>query len=74
MINQTEFSSNTSLYTLQLASQIENLNIVENFIDNLSQKYGFSNEVYANVMTCLNEAVNNAIVHGNRQDPDKRFI
>lgn len=72
MINQTEYSDNTSLYTIQLPSKIESITIVENFIDQLSTKYEFSDEIYANVLTCLSEAVINGIVHGNRQNPDKK--
>jgi len=71
MINQTEFSDSTSLYTLQLESRIESITVVENFIDMLSEKYGFSDEVYANVLTCLSEAVINGIVHGNKEDAKK---
>lgn len=74
MINQTEYSDNTSLYTIQLPSKIESITVVENFIDELSAKYGFSDEIYANVLTCLSEAVINAIVHGNRQSPDKKVF
>lgn len=72
MINQTEYSDNTSLYTLQLPSMIDSITLMENFIDELSVKYGFSDEIYANVLTCLSEAVINGIVHGNRQNPDKK--
>ncbi len=72
MINQTEYSDNTSLYTLQLPSRIDSITLMENFIDELSVKYGFSDEIYANVLTCLSEAVINGIVHGNRQDPEKK--
>jgi serine/threonine-protein kinase RsbW len=72
MINQTEYSDNTSLYTLQLPSRIDSITLMENFIDELSVKYGFSDEIYANVLTCLSEAVINGIVHGNRQDPGKK--
>lgn len=72
MNNQTEFSDNTSLYTLQLDSRIESITIVENFIDSLRDKYAFNDELYANVLTCLSEAVINAILHGNKQDPQKK--
>lgn len=68
MINQTEYSDNT----LQLPSRIDSITLMENFIDELSVKYGFSDEQYANVLTCLSEAVINGIVHGNRQNPDKK--
>jgi serine/threonine-protein kinase RsbW len=72
MNKQTEFSDNTSLYTLQLPSTIDSITIVEKFIDELNAKYGFIDEVYANVLTCLSEAVINAIVHGNRKNLDKK--
>jgi serine/threonine-protein kinase RsbW len=72
MINQKEYSDNTSLYTLQLASKIDSITLLENFIDELSVKYNFSDEVYANVLTCLSEAIINAVLHGNTQNPDKK--
>jgi serine/threonine-protein kinase RsbW len=72
MINQTEFSDNTALYTLQLPSRIDSITTVENFIDTLSVKYGFNDEIYANVLTCLSEATVNAIIHGNKENPDKK--
>lgn len=72
MINQTEFSDNTALYTLQLPSRIDSITTLENFIDNLSVKYKFDDEIYANVLTCVSEAVVNAITHGNRENPDKK--
>lgn len=72
MIKQTEYSDKTALYTLQLPSKIDSITIVENFIDELSTKYSFSDEIYANVLTCLSEAVINGIVHGNRENPEKK--
>lgn len=72
MINQKEYSDNTSLYTLQLASKIDSITLLENFIDELGAKYDLSDEVYANVLTCLSEALINAILHGNAQNPEKR--
>ena len=72
MINQRETQNNTSVYTLQLPSSINSITLMENFIDELSVKYGFSDEIYANVLTCLSEAVVNGIVHGNRQIPEKK--
>lgn len=72
MINQKEYSDNTSLYTLQLASKIDSITLLENFIDELGAKYDLSDEVYANVLTCLSEALINAILHGNAQNPEKK--
>ena len=72
MINQTEYSDNTALYTLQLPSSINSITKLESFIDELSEKLGFSDEIYANVLTCLSEAVVNSIIHGNRENPNKK--
>jgi serine/threonine-protein kinase RsbW len=72
MRNHTEFSDNTSMCTLQLPSRIESISVVENFIDELSVQYDFKDELYAKVLTCLSEAVNNAIVHGNRESSEKK--
>lgn len=72
MINSEEYSDNTSLYTLQLASKIDSITLLENFIDELSVKYNFNDELYANVLTCLSEAVINAILHGNCEDQQKK--
>lgn len=63
---------NTIMYTLQLASKFDSVTLVENFVDTLSDKYNFSEEVYANVLTCLSEAIINAIVHGNKEDENKK--
>ncbi len=72
MINQIENIDITSVYTLKLPSRTNSITLLENFIDELSVKYGFSDVIYANVLTCLSEAVVNGIVHGNRQNPEKK--
>lgn len=59
------------LYSIQLPSNTNSIAIVESFIDDLVATLSIGDEVYANLMTCLNEAVTNAIFHGNRQNPDK---
>lgn len=72
MINQIENPDITLVHTLQLASTTNSITLLENFIDELSVKFGFSDLLYANVLTCLSEAVVNGIVHGNRQSPEKK--
>jgi serine/threonine-protein kinase RsbW len=71
MINQKEYLDSSSLFTLQLPSRIESISLLESFIDDLSAKYNFSDEVYANVLTCLSEATINGIVHGNGENAEK---
>ena len=70
--NPIDFSDSTGLYTLQLPSTLNSITTVENFIDTLRNKYSLNEETYANVLTCLSEAVNNAIVHGNKEDKNKK--
>ncbi|MFH2094780.1 MAG: ATP-binding protein [Bacteroidota bacterium] len=52
-------------------SKIENLSIVEKLIDDLAADYKFSSEVYGNILVATVEAVNNAILHGNKLDESK---
>ena len=69
-----DFSDSTGLYTLQLPSKLESITTVENFIDNLSEKYNFNEETYANVLTCLSEAVINEFDHGNKKYEKKKVL
>jgi len=62
------------LYTLQLPSKMESITLVENLIEEIADKFHISEDTFANMMTCLSEAVINAIVHGNKLDPDKTVI
>ena len=62
------------LYTLQLPSKLESINELEVLIESIADKYNVGEDTFGNMMTCLNEVVNNAIVHGNKLDPDKKVI
>ena len=57
---------------LYFPSDIGNLRLVEKAIDELSLELDLSDEVYGNVLVATMEATNNAIIHGNRSDPDKK--
>lgn len=62
------------LYTLQLPSKYESINQLESLIEEIADKYSVEEDVFANMMTCLNEALMNAILHGNKLDENKRVI
>lgn len=62
------------LYTLQLPSTEESITQLENLIEHIADKYQVSEDTFANMMTCLNEALINAIKHGNKMDADKKVI
>ncbi len=64
----------TELYTLQLPSVRESITLLENLIEEIADKHQIGDDTFANMMTCLNEVVINAIIHGNKLDPTKKVI
>lgn len=56
---------------IQIPSLVENIRIVESFIDNAKEKYALTEDIYGNIMIAITESVNNAIVHGNSSDKNK---
>jgi serine/threonine-protein kinase RsbW len=64
----------SKLYTLQLPSKQESISLLETLIEEIADKHNISEDTFANMMTCLSEAANNAIVHGNKLDENKKVI
>ena len=59
---------------LVFKSDIKNINLVERLIDDLSDKYNLQDDIYGKLLLSVVEAVNNAIVHGNKMDYDKDVV
>lgn len=57
--------------TIRIESTAENLRIVENAIDETTTILGISQDSYGKILVSTMEAVNNAILHGNKSDPEK---
>ena len=57
--------------SIDFSSKGENINIVERLIDDLCETHHIQEEHYGNILIALTEAANNAIYHGNKQDPEK---
>jgi serine/threonine-protein kinase RsbW len=57
---------------ITINSNIENLRIVEKFVDEVYDKYKFNDEIYGNILIATMEAANNAILHGNKNDISKK--
>lgn len=57
---------------LNFPSTQENLLIVEKLIDDVCNKYEVNEDYYGNILIAVTEAVNNAINHGNKLNPDKK--
>jgi len=76
MLNDMDQSNvqTSEMYTLQLPSKQESITLLENLIEEIADKHKISEDTFANMMTCLSEAAINAIVHGNKLDPNKKVI
>ncbi len=57
---------------ISFSSIAENIHIVEKLIDQICEDLNVSEEHYGNILISMTEAVNNAIVHGNKLDPEKQ--
>jgi serine/threonine-protein kinase RsbW len=56
---------------ISIPSLIENIKIIESFIDNARERFSINEDIYGNIMISVTECVTNAIVHGNKMDRDK---
>ncbi|MBD3629551.1 ATP-binding protein [Cyclobacterium sp.] len=56
---------------ISIPSIIENITIIESFIDNAKEKFQISDDIYGNIMISVTECVSNAIIHGNKEDKKK---
>jgi serine/threonine-protein kinase RsbW len=59
-----------TIQQLRFTSVPENIAVVERLIDEVRETNGFDEVRYGDVLIAMTEAVNNAIVHGNRLNPD----
>ena len=57
---------------ISLASETKSLLVLEEWINKLCDLYQISVEQYGNVLIAITEAVNNAIIHGNKNIANKK--
>jgi serine/threonine-protein kinase RsbW len=57
---------------LTISSLQSNVLLVERFVEEICDANYISDSYFGNIMLAIEEAVKNAIVHGNKQDLDKR--
>ena len=60
--------------TVTLNSDINEISKVEGLVSEIFDRYHINHELYGNVLIALTEAANNAIMHGNCYDADKKVI
>jgi serine/threonine-protein kinase RsbW len=58
--------------TLKFPSVLENIHLAERLIDDVFSEYNVKEDYYGELLIAMTEAVNNAIVHGNKLDPSKQ--
>jgi len=56
---------------ISIPSLIENVKIIESFIDNAREKFEINDDIYGNIMISVTECISNAIIHGNQHDKTK---
>lgn len=80
-MNNTGLESGITLITtmteqhskeLVLKSEFDEVQKLEDYINDLQDWLDFNNDDYSRIMLTLSEAVTNAIVHGNKEDPSKK--
>ncbi len=57
---------------IEIKSSPENLHLVEKIIDEMTEKHQIENDLYGKILVATIEAVNNAIIHGNKSDAEKK--
>jgi serine/threonine-protein kinase RsbW len=57
--------------SIKISSKIDNINKIEQLIDEFSEKNEINSEIYGKILIATVEAVNNSIVHGNKEDVNK---
>jgi serine/threonine-protein kinase RsbW len=56
---------------ISIPSLMENIKIIESFIDNAKDKFEINDDIYGNIVISVTECVSNAIIHGNKEDAKK---
>lgn len=56
---------------ISIPSLIENIKIIESFIDNAKESFEINDDIYGNIMISVTECISNAILHGNQSDKNK---
>jgi serine/threonine-protein kinase RsbW len=56
---------------ISIPSLIQNIQIIESFIDNAKEDFDINDDLYGNIMISVTECISNAIVHGNQSNSGK---
>ena len=71
IINRLWINKLNKVFTKRFSSDADNLVEVEKFIMEIVDEFNLSDEIKNNLSLSVSEAASNAIVHGNKLDPNK---
>ena len=57
--------------SITIPSNVDSITLIERMVDDLSTAHCIDTELYGKVMLAVVEGVNNAVVHGNKLNPEK---
>lgn len=57
---------------IEIGSSLDNLYKVERFVEEICDHYYINNTYFGNILISIEEAVKNAIIHGNKNDNHKK--
>ncbi|MDZ4751988.1 MAG: ATP-binding protein [Flavobacteriales bacterium] len=57
---------------IEFESVIDNINTVEKLVDDVCERFHVKEDFYGEILISMTEAVNNAIVHGNKLEPSRK--
>src|SRR6056297_3738257 len=58
--------------TISFSSDIKNISVVEQLIDDINRRFNLDKDIYGNILIAVLEAVTNSVIHGNKRNPDKK--
>ena len=59
--------------TLNITSSSDNIRLVERLVEDVCDVFNLNEDNYGNILIAVTEAVNNAIYHGNKGNPEKHI-
>ena len=59
------------MHSIEIGSDLNNIPKVESLIDQVCDELSLSEDYYGNILIAVTEAVNNAIIHGNKNEDSK---
>ncbi|MEX1002301.1 MAG: ATP-binding protein [Crocinitomicaceae bacterium] len=60
------------MHSIEIGSDLNNIPEVETLIDKVCDELSLNEDHYGNILIAVTEAVNNAIIHGNRERVGKK--